>query len=267
MEDAINLYGFKLSKKLVKFMLNGEEKINHKKIHSFRLSIKRLSVLLKLLFLLSEKKKSTDLLLPFNEVYKSSGRYRNKHIQRQIINAYESEFPRDVKLLIKQLKVEEKNAASKLTDSLKKVNHKAIRKAIKCISDSVKVGSEKITFEKCIEYINSEVEIITQISARRIDEKALHKLRKQIKGVVYSLELLNNSIKLSHFYKNVYEVANILQDELGQLNDRSMLLKSIRKLYAKSLTYNGLEWVLGVDVTMRRTQIVKRLAEAQYAIS
>ena len=213
----------------------GEDNIDP--VHDMRVSFKRLKILLQFLEKLSnEKVKARHEYAHFNAFYKTSGRLRDLHVQKQLLDSYIDDQNRSYS-----------EYSDYLSDRIQKRNKK-YQRALKDFD----TGFFKSNFDQLFESVLSDVSDNTIIGiAGRIldnkshairkfyqqgkDEKRFHEIRRSMKDLQY----LNNMLKDELPISNALNIDSDRLAELGQLlggwHDKLTAEKVLSRFIRKSL--------------------------------
>jgi len=193
-------------------------------IHDFRLQVRELRALLRMLSIDPVCSKKFKVPRRIKYIYTVSGRLRDLQICRGIIKYYftSSQFPENFLKLLKREKDKYTREFKKAIDnkrfsnSAKKLHHK--------IHGILRPGIASYFYDRKIGNIRY------MLSRNDIDDEGFHHIRKNIKDIQYINKLATNYTDYDVFFGKckIFSTAEQLAYELGQINDLCTVLAFLK---------------------------------------
>ena len=96
-------------------------------------------------------------------------------------------------------------------------------------------------------FIGLKIDAIKQLAGIEYEDKVLHSIRKHLKDVVYTLQLLQMQESRLNIPERTLKWFNDLQEKLGVWNDWYNLTQMLRQLNSKKTNYSTLEWLSYIE--------------------
>jgi CHAD domain-containing protein len=239
MNQFVIRYGELLLKRLSKGIRCSKKKGVSKGIHQFRLSAKRLYSLIRLLELLSNEKDVISIVRPYKKIYNRMGKIRDLQIHKQLLKQLKNDSPGEVKSFSKRINKSLKGKMSIINRSFPK-SKQCSRLSFDQLVASIARANQSITAQGCNEFIENEFAIIRALVGENIGDQVIHEIRKHLKNIVYTLQLLVEQDPDFKVSENTLSQLNAIQEKLGEWNDWNNLLKSLHRIKGKRSQYQKL---------------------------
>lgn len=233
----IKEYGIKQAKTIARL---GRVRFTAGGIHSFRLSVKRLRALLALLDTVQGSDYKKTLLKPVRKLYRSAGLLRDIQIHKQLIESVVG-LPADEKVRIDGwLKSSEKELrmAFKTQRKLAGIRIEETEKKLKLFFQNL---PEQFSASNCMDYVKLKQDQL-DLYADRPNRLELHGIRKILKEIVYSLELMNRGGGCAMINTQSCDMLNDIQEGMGRWNDWDNLEQTIAELNSRDFGFPHIAW-------------------------
>jgi CHAD domain-containing protein len=119
--------------------------------------------------------------------------------------------------------------------------------------------SKSITESKCKEFIAEELSEIRRLHLAAPTDSALHQIRKHLKRVYYTSQILVEAgINIDKYCFQLSRMDD-LQEDLGRMNDLANFYLLLRELNTKTPEFPDIEWIVGVERTKVRNSLINKL--------
>jgi CHAD domain-containing protein len=260
MNKFIFSYANSLVLQLVKLIRNKKEKVSPKRIHDFRITVKRLSALMRLLNQLTNEQVNPKLNKSLKKIYTRTGKLRDLYIHKKLLNSIKVNSPNEVKRLKKSIHKSRRKANKKIDNSFQKLDFNSYNSLISFFKEQENKNI-KISKESCYQFVENKHLKIISLAEPKVEDIVLHEVRKHLKDIVYTLQLIQ--IEDPNFVISVKNLNwfNNLQERLGYWNDWFTLHKTIIKANATKQLYPNLEYIVEVEMEKSRLGIVNCLTK------
>lgn len=264
MENVIRGFAKNHSKMILHFFGNKKKFLHPKRIHKFRLTMKKVKALQRLMDRISEVNDHRVSLLPLNKIYKISGKLRDCQIQKSLADSALDHSTKEAKALFKWLSNEQKKATRLLVRAYTGIHPEQIENTLNNYIDFITECSHQISTEQCISFVRQEIDVITLISGKQLDDKTLHQIRKHVKDVIYALDLLVKDGSTTSIASSGCSWWNELQEELGVMNDWANFERALRRKNNAKPQFREMEWIVGVEKQKFRNKLQSKLLYAMH---
>ncbi len=195
--------------------------------HDFRVSIKRIKAIFRLLELISPDFNAIKNLKPFRAVYNTSGKIREIQVNLKTIENYQLK-PESRVYFQDYCSIQEKKNLSRLHDKLIEFDHKSVKKAKKKIKKCCEEITQEEILKKAELFIRDRFGIIEGNISVSPNEVSTHEARICLKEISAVLMLLRK-MQYPGFDKKLLEFAKVTEDKLGRWHDKVDLVSFIEK--------------------------------------
>jgi CHAD domain-containing protein len=216
-------------------------------VHKLRLSIKKLHVLLKLLDFWSNSRKKSKLLKRIDTMFLYAGNLRDIQIQIDLLKLYGNRIEEDVDRLIASLNKEQKKIEKKLKSKIISINPFDIVLLNQQIDNTIEMISDKALTEILHAKVEELMLLIKQNLNDNLDENILHKIRMQIKELIYSLSVMKKGSPVFKHSESFIKNLDKLQDKLGCWHDLKILLDWLNKFNLTDEGNSRVKLAIGAD--------------------
>lgn len=228
-ESGRHLYQFYKQKEEVFFenFQNILEKPTIDSFHDFRVSVKRIKAIFRLLDLMASNFNSTKHLKPFRAVFNPAGKIREAQVNLNTIKHFQTE-PEQFKPFEKFCQAQEEKNLLKLQEKLKVFDYKAIKATKKILKVHCTGVLEDEILKKSDFFIRDRIEIIEENLSVSLDEVSVHQARISLKEISAILTLLKK-INIKGIDNQIISFIKSTEDKLGLWHDQVVLKSSIEK--------------------------------------
>lgn len=248
------------------------KKIKNKKVHEFRLNIKKLNAMYSFIRFINNE---TELEYPFvAKIYKQTGNFRNVRNQERIFKDFCSLY----KVKIKYLKRELKNTAKNKKEKIKLSKNENQPSFILEIKEKLEKLNPEVFKENAIRYSVSLAEQLkSDLLKEDYENNYLHDLRKTLKEFYFNQTSFNRAFEFNYFSSSFLEQIHLLQDTIGKWYDVILLGKALetyklefsgnasqKKFFQMELISNEVNKKISVyelEIGFYKKKIYKRLKE------
>lgn len=195
--------------------------------HDFRVSIKRIKAIFRLLDFISKEFNSTKHFKAFRAVYNPSGKIREIQVNLRTIKNYELKTE-SFEFFQVYCNSQEKRSLSRLHEKLLEFNHESVRQAKKKIKKCCKDMSHEEILAKAVVFIHDRFKIIEGNISETPDEVSTHEARISLKEISAVLMLLRK-MGYQGFKKRLLDYVKVTEDKLGKWHDKVDLVTYIEK--------------------------------------
>lgn len=195
--------------------------------HDFRVSIKRIKAIFRLLDLIASDFNSTKHLKPFRTVFNPAGKIREAQVNLITIKRFQPKQDQ-FEQFERFCKAQEIKYLVKLQDRLKVFNHKGIKVTKKLIKEHSKEIITAEVIKKSGFFIHDRIEIIEENFSVPQDEVSVHQARINLKEISAILTLLKK-IDIEGIDNQVITWIKSVEDKLGLWHDQVVLRNAIGK--------------------------------------
>jgi CHAD domain-containing protein len=253
-------YANTLVLQLVKLIRNRKQRVSPKRIHDFRLTVKRLRALIRLLNQLTNEQVNPKLNKSLRKIYTSTGKLRDLHIHTILLKSIKENSPYEVKRLSKSINKFEKKAKKKIDKSFKKLDSNSYNSLISFFKEQENKNLE-ISKEICYQFVENKHFKIRLLVGSSYEDIVLHEIRKHLKDIVYTLQLIQNEDSNFVISAKNLNWLNNLQERLGLWNDWFTLHQMIINANTTKQLYPQLEHIVGIEMEKSRLGIVNCLSK------
>jgi CHAD domain-containing protein len=182
-------------------------------LHSIRVEIKKIKVLINLINFSVKKFKAHQHFVPLRTIFRKAGEIRQPEVLYKLLLRYQIENVSDTQI-----------PNSKAMDRLSKAFQKKVSTHIEVVSEQekkIKKQYSKISKSVAKKYLKKRKWELEHLLYRDFNKRELHKVRKICKEVVY-LHWIDNSKEPDPFYTE-------LEDRIGQWHDKQEVLPIVKK--------------------------------------
>lgn len=233
-ESGKHLYQFYKEKEEVfhkNFKVINSEPTFHS-IHDFRVSIKRIKAIFRLLDMISFEFNSKIQFKPYRSVFKPAGNIREVQVNRNTIKLYKL-TPETKSSFTKYCDKKEGKSQLRLIEKLSLFDYDLAKNTKKLIKDSCKEISEDEVRMKTDFFIRERIEAIEKIASNSPDELSVHQARINLKEISAVIMLLKK-MELQGFDKDILHKIKKTEDKLGDWHDKVVLELFIEKFQKKA---------------------------------
>lgn len=245
---------------------------NREAIHDYRVSLKRIRLLMKYLGEISETMRLRNAFKKarLNKVFKTGGILREIQINRKLLKEYENKENRKFRDFRFYMKKKEVKARRKFREVWKKFSFRRLYnfrlRLIRAYTDT----PESFITEHLDIFLNNRLQQIENLVKDKEVENHLHRIRKLTKDIKYLLELSELSKKDIGSLKLNIERITLLEDLIGKWHDylvfkeecnafEEYLIK--RNADDKHLIYSELREHVSSDYSELYNQTVEKIYE------
>lgn len=185
-------------------------------LHKLRVALKKVKAVLCLLTLADNDFKLKKEYAPYKKLFDQSGDIREEHLLRDSLKTVSEQLAKKSEAKLGKLNRRfEKNAAAHRSGLLQK-------------SISLIPFFEKIKPGHVKKFCFRQWKRARKIAKDAKGDAALHELRKELKLLLYCSSLLSKAELEKHFTSKRLKRVDALQNAIGQLHDKVMLLKALK---------------------------------------
>lgn len=246
MSSFLYSYGLSLTQLLGKRLKPKKTASTPKRIHNFRLTVKRLRALIRLLDSISHEPSHGYLFKPFKKVYRKTGYLRDLHVQWKLIKYLKSQSPKEANILLKSIEKKEISNSKEVNRQFLKLDSKGIKNILEYFEEHLASGF-KISFDDYNSFISQKIGTIKNLIGTDYEDHTLHDIRKQLKELVYTLEVLQIQNFNLDIPDETIEWLNNLQEKLGKWNDWYNLTLMLKGLNSGKVKFLNIEWLCYIE--------------------
>jgi CHAD domain-containing protein len=247
---------------LIKSIKHGLGKQNDvfkaKHIHNFRLGIKKLKAIIRLIDSLIVSKSHKNLLKPLKGLYGKTGKIRDLHVHLSIAKGLISQSPIEVKTFGSWSNKQIEKEQVSIVKEIGRLDSDIFKNIENFFRDFRKSNLEIVTND-CVNFVQQKLQSISGIIALEPSDENLHSIRKLLKDVVYTLQILKNEDKSFSIEKSKLKLYNRVQEQLGLWNDWVTFGNNLKKLNKKEPQFPDLEWIATIEKDKYRNLVLESL--------
>ena len=225
MNNSIENRFHKLSHRYLSNCATIQKRVTKKSVHSLRVSAKRIKALL--LFTESASDNNLEVRSEFKKlkkIFKKAGVVRNRHIQIELLKQYQQK--KILKILQKEDKTEKKELRKAISDSRPD-------QILPSIGEQIK-RADRLDQKELFQHALPFTELLLEDALRKANTKEYHKARIRLKTMHHVLEIFQRQQKA----KDIINMIEPLETELGDWHDRLILLELLIKMSAQKEDYS-----------------------------
>ena len=183
-------------------------------VHNFRISLKRIKVVLQFLeFLTSSRVSASDKIKKYRPIYKKTGRLRDLHVQIDLYDVISEEINISNNYYINYLLKSENKSYNKLKSSFKEDDLIFLTEIRKLILFNTKDIKAEYLLTKGHEFAREKFSRIKELYKNNISQELFHAIRTQLKDIYY----LNNIFKQQLQLRTIINIDHERLNEVGTL--------------------------------------------------
>lgn len=237
-------------------LLKKTKNLKEKDIHELRVAIKHLKALLQVSELLNTKIPASKVLKRIKPVFKAAGHYRTNQLNIQLLKKHRLEIS-----FSKLLKEQHHELGKKLLNAVSAFDKKAFKKySAEAVARLKKANTDKVT-TTCLDYVDGIKLKCKKKLKPNISNENLHELRKELKTIKTSLQLLmhiNPNKLIKTYLKEIAEAETLI----GKWHDNAVfyeMLLQFKKLKYKSTKLLTLLAKVKIENATTKQNVIKSL--------
>lgn len=210
-------------KELNQNLKKAKETFDFDAIHDFRVNIKRIRSVFKLMeYIDPEFFNTKEMFKDVKKLFKSAGLIRDMQVQIRLILYFEEKYA--IKHINFKHFLEQKEAIGrdKLINAIAKFNTEGLTKKYQYIESYLNKYFSITTENKTFALLSDRVHEVKTIADISNDEESVHDIRAKLKDVTYLLKIMSNA---KHPKLESYDMSRVkdLAQKLGEWHDRVVL--------------------------------------------
>ena len=208
-----------------KFLKKAKKQSGEKNIHNFRISIKKLKGILKLIELCADQFDAKEHLSPLKKLFKPAGHIRESQvnlIRLHDLSPMDEHAADYITLQQKVIKRERKSFKEKI----KNFSPKEITLTRKIIRNYCRVFSKKMIMDKSNAFVHERKTLIRDLLKSMEDVDSIHEIRINLKEITAILGLLN-VLKIEGVDSEMLAYLKAYEDDIGLWHDWVILRESL----------------------------------------
>ncbi len=228
-ESGMELYRFYKDKEAILFenyrhLESPRSKEEH--YHDFRVSIKRINAIYRLLELITGDFDSTTYMKPLRSIFKPAGSIREAQVNMHTVAAYKLK-KEELNYYGKYINARIESLSGKLREKLKEFDISELKKNRQVVKECCKNIQQKELENRTLIFIRDRINLIRDNIAYS-DELVIHQIRITLKEISAIVSLLKK-IKVPGFDDDLLDLIKDTEDKLGNWHDKVVLNNSLEK--------------------------------------
>jgi CHAD domain-containing protein len=253
MSHLFYIYGLSLIKSIKHGLGKPIDAYKTKRIHCFRLDIKRLKAVIRLIDSLIISESHKNLLNPLKGLYGKTGRIRDLQVSLNMSKQYKSLSPKETKAYVKWINKQIAKESKSIAKEIKRIDW-TIFDVFENFFHEFRRSNLEVVHNDCVTFIDLKLDSIKKLIASENNDETLHNIRKQLKDVVYTLQIMKREGKSASKVK--LKFYNTVQERLGKWNDWVNIEQNLRKLNSKETQFPELEWIATIEKDISKNLVL-----------
>jgi hypothetical protein len=236
--EKLYAYYKHFEKRFFRFLEKAKYKSRENDIHEFRISIKKIKGIYKLIDLLTDEFDNQEHLLPIKRLFKPAGKIRESQVNMLLLKKIESE-----KKMTRHYTLSQKRNVKKYRKDFDKqiqdFSPKELKRTRQIIKNYCKVFTRNQIINKSKEFVQERQGIIRDLLMQKDNIDAIHKIRITLKEISAILGLLVE-LEVEELKPETLIELKQYEDDIGLWHDYVILRESIDKFLNRT-AYEDIE--------------------------